>query len=584
MPNFMLLATAWGPKHGGINAFNMDFAIGLAERLGSQGKVFCSVFRPSKDETEEALAGKVRLVGIDRPLDSAAYDRSWALDVLRAFSRAWPEERIDWWVGHDVTTGWAAVEGPSVAGTGKSALIMHMNYADYQAYKGGIGRRAVEKEREQRSLFVKADQCFANGPLLRDALKDIVSDVTMLVPGFADVPVHPSQHRLRVISFGRMDRESDRIKQGGLAIAGFASAIRQAWSYGLPDELRANPQMRVIGIKEPDGDEERALKQLAFDKAGRQINLIALPYDENRSELFDELGRSNISLMLSWHEGFGLTGWEAIAGEVPLVLSRQSGLWQLLKETFGERIADGYVRTIDVCGREGDDDTANFLPEDEEAVRDALIDAVSKNDESRSLAHQLKQELTNRLGCTWSHTGKQFLDGLHTKEAGRTSRLNIDAAARERARPHSIQSTFVAIPQSNWPEELAAKGIEMPDSLLLRPESRVVRFHCLREVLRDTIVSWATEPDEFIKLRLQAGVGGSGKTRLLIEVCDSLERVHNWRAGFLDKSQAIAAGFPALLREGKPCLVVLDYAESRPSEVMDFVTAPLKTPKHITVP
>jgi hypothetical protein len=37
MPNFMLLATAWGPKFGGINAFNMDFALGLASYLGDGG-------------------------------------------------------------------------------------------------------------------------------------------------------------------------------------------------------------------------------------------------------------------------------------------------------------------------------------------------------------------------------------------------------------------------------------------------------------------------------------------------------------------------------------------------------------------
>src|SRR5262249_8007231 len=153
----------------------------------------------------------------------------------------------------------------------------------------------------------------------RDALKDIVPDVTMLIPGFANVPVHPSQHRLHAITFGRMDRESDRIKQGGLAVAGFASAVKEAWSAkGLPEKLRDNPQMRLIGIKESNGEEEHVLRQLAFEKASRQINLIAVPYDDSRDDPFAELGRSNISLMLSWHEGFGLTGWEAIAGEVPL--------------------------------------------------------------------------------------------------------------------------------------------------------------------------------------------------------------------------------------------------------------------------
>src|SRR5262249_44936482 len=48
-----------------------------------------------------------------------------------------------------------------------------------------------------------------------------------------------------------------------------------------------------------------------------------------------------------------------------------------------------------------------------------------------------------------------------------------------------------------------------------RPESGVVRFHSFREPLRDSIIGWALDPDQPIKLRLQAGEGGAGKTRLL---------------------------------------------------------------------
>jgi tetratricopeptide (TPR) repeat protein/glycosyltransferase involved in cell wall biosynthesis len=576
----MLLATAWGPKHGGINAFNFDFATALAEVVGTGGKVFCSAFRPSADEISNARAKNVHLLSIDRPPENPGYDKSWALDIWRAFSAENPNVQIDWWVGHDVTTGWAAVEGPSVATNGQSALIMHMNYADYQAYKGRVGQRAAEKERDQRQLFIKAGRCFADGPLLRDALRDIVSDVTMLIPGFASVPVHPSQHRLHAITFGRMDRESDRIKQGALAVAGFASAIKQAWAVqGLPEKLKDNPQMRLIGIKEADGDEERALRRLASDKAGREVNLIALPYDESRDDLFGELGRSNISLMLSWHEGFGLTGWEAIAGEVPLIVSRQTGVWQLLKETFEERIAEGYVRAIDVRGQEGGDDTLNFLPGDEQKVRDAIIDTVAKMEESKRLAQQLKQELIKKLGCSWKDTADHFYRSLYPLSSVNEPVVRVDKERNTEPYPQAAQSSFISIPTSRWPKELAAKGIPMPDSLLLRPESRVVRFSHLRDALRDTIIDWAMDPDQFIKLRLQAGEGGSGKTRLMIEVCALLEQKHHWRAGFLDKSQSITNGFTALLNEGKYCLIVLDYAEGRTGEIIDLVRTALSTPK-----
>ena len=232
--------------------------------------------------------------------------------------------------------------------------------------------------------------------------------------GFAEVPVKPATHRLHVITFGRMNRENDRIKQGALAVAGFASAVSRALADpGSPQQLRNKPQIRVIGIKEPGGDEEQALQSLAADKAGRQLNLMALSYDENRVKLFEELGRANIALMLSWHEGFGLTGWEAVAGEVPLIIGRDTGLHQLLTETFGESFVNAYVRTIDVRGQISD--TANFLPEDERDVCNAIIECTANLENARKAAAKLKRELKEKWVCTWENTAKQFLVGLGTQ-------------------------------------------------------------------------------------------------------------------------------------------------------------------------
>ena len=571
MPNFMLLATAWGPKYGGINAFNMDFAIGLANHLGDQGEVFCSAFSPTLEDIADAEKKHVTLIGIDRPVDSPAYDPSWAWDVWRRFQEKCSGEQLDWWVGHDVTTGHAAVAGPIVASHGRSALIMHMNYADYQAYKTEVGERARKKVLEQRQLFPKAVRWFANGPLLTNALKEIVGpDVSMLIPGFADVHARPSSDRLNVITFGRMDRESDRVKQGALAVAGFASAVKQACSTeGSPEKLKDNPRMWVVGIKEPGGDEERTLIRLASERADREVNLFALTFDENRAQLFDELGRANISLMLSWHEGFGLTGWEAIAGEVPLILSRQTGLWKLLTDTFGGNFAAGYVRTIDVRGQSGHDDTVNFRPEDESDVCKAIIYCTAHLDEVRKAAVQLKRDLQEKLVCTWENTARQFLEGLGIEEPQPATPPNPVSQQTPQPVP---RSDFIAIPRPSWPEGL---GFEMPDSMLLRPESRIVHFHHLREPLRDEIIGWALNPDQLIKLRLQAGEGGAGKTRLLIEVCDQLEHSHGWRAGFVERSQSNPSGLLALLKDGKPCLIVLDYAETRTTEIVEITRTAL---------
>src|SRR5258706_11500576 len=136
----MLLATAWGSKHGGVSSFNMDFACGLAAFVGDRGKVFSAAFRPTIEEIQSAGSKDVHLVAIDRPVDSAAYDRTWVHEVLIKFREENPSEKIDWWVGHDVITGEAAVQGPSAAGYGRSALIMHMSYVDYQGYKSGVSQ------------------------------------------------------------------------------------------------------------------------------------------------------------------------------------------------------------------------------------------------------------------------------------------------------------------------------------------------------------------------------------------------------------------------------------------------------------
>ena len=39
----------------------------------------------------------------------------------------------------------------------------------------------------------------------------------------------------------------------------------------------------------------------------------------------------------------------------------------------------------------------------------------------------------------------------------------------------------------------------------------------------------------------------------------------------MDRAQPIATGLPALFEEGKPCLLVLDYAESRSKEIVELV-------------
>ena len=140
---------------------------------------------------------------------------------------------------------------------------------------------------------------------------------------------------------------------------------------------------------------------------------------------------------------------------------------------------------------------------------------------------------------------------------------------------HPPRSDFITIPKRAWPESVTKQGFEMPDSMLLRPESRVVRFHHLRRPLVEAIIGWVLGRDELIKLRLQAGEGGAGKTRLMIEVCEQLETAYGWRAGFVERSQSDNAGLRRLLSEGRPSVIVLDYAETRVTEIVEITRTAL---------
>ena len=306
------------------------------------------------------------------------------------------------------------------------------------------------------------------------------------------------------------------------------------------------------------------------------MTLLALPFDEDREEMLAELGRANAALMLSWHEGFGLTGWEAIAGEVPLVVSRQSGLWKLLEETFGSGVANGLVRSVDVRGADGIDETTNFRPEDEKAVKDIILDLAANPDDARRAASELKQRLAEKLICTWENTARQFVEGLGVVGDDGVAPGTVSAPTG----PAAASSDVISIPSIDWPTDF---GGQMPASLMLRPESVVVPFHRSRHRLRDTIVSWALAPDRPLKLRLQIGEGGAGKTRLMIEVCERLQQAHGWRAGFLARGAASTADLQRLFREGQPCMIVLDYAETRADEIIKVAQTALRARGPATV-
>lgn len=427
LKKIVFLDTSWGVKHGGINAFNMDLCIACAKVLKDEYNVICVVTHAKPEEIASATKDGVTIISLfDAYKAEDKLDSSWADKIWRQLKSK--NLTVEWWVGHDIKSGEVANLMPQISGQGSSAVIKHMSYIDYVTLKTGNASKAQKKSEEQKNIFSKANKCFAVGPLLTDRLHDMLggeNDITTLIPGLPYITPQKAPRTFTAVTFGRLDPENDRIKQGTTAIAAFAEACKLADnSSGRPEALRKNPRMKLFGISAAGGEEEESLRNLANERAGKAINVMPLPYEEDRDKLFEELAKSSVALMLSWHEGFGLVGWEAISAGVPLILSEHSGLFELIRKKLGGA-GIGCVSTINVRvdkdGIRSDDGTIS-------KVADKILEIASDIDYYRENAKQLRSFLEQE-GYTWEATATSLAKGLGLTVAKEVTRSTegIDA-------------------------------------------------------------------------------------------------------------------------------------------------------------
>ncbi|MEW6529660.1 MAG: tetratricopeptide repeat protein [Thermodesulfobacteriota bacterium] len=106
-----------------------------------------------------------------------------------------------------------------------------------------------------------------------------------------------------------------------------------------------------------------------------------------------------------------------------------------------------------------------------------------------------------------------------------------------------------------------------PATLLNARYQVVPFFDDLRATELKDLEQWCAD-DKATSVRLFVGAGGSGKTRLFIEWARRM-RDRGWFAGFV-REELSEEDMEILLTPWKPCLVVIDYAESRP-RLSDFL-------------
>jgi len=487
------------------------------------------------------------------------------------------------WLAHDRITGAAAIAAADLAG-GRSAVIHHMSYDHYEPY-AETTRSAYDKTRIQTELFQKADIVLAVGPLLRDAAADRLGGskpVHMMIPGLAEITPKLAPNTFVVFLSGRLSNDAVRIKQAHLGIAAFASAERQALKDGMPDSLCKQPKLLLRGVDfdgrftvasgELEENGEAKLRKFAQTYANASINLHSLPYTSDREQLYSELSSASVALMLSWHEGFGLVAWEAIAAGVPLICSKKSGVYQFLEEQYpGAEV--GYIHALQIAGAE---EFPFFSNEDLETTVAMLKEIAKDPERERMKASTLREILRGKH--RWPDCVEQAVKafGWDLNQGSIVASMPTNVSQTQRSTPLVIDGAqdLLRMPAAQWQANAG-----MAVSQLLRAEEGVMPFDPDRQPELDSLNVWLDDQRWPQAIRLMTAAGGQGKTRLAIELCHQ-RRQSGWYAGFLDNNVGInqmAASWQTLRHRDQPLLIVIDYAETRQTTFLSLLNATLQT-------
>lgn len=368
--SFIFFATAWSAVEGGVNSFNFD----LCNAISKEG-IDIYVVLPNGAELPSTPIPKITIINAHEEFDRFGKNSMESIKSIVSIDNSTT------WVGHDAITGGMAIMMAEYAG-GRSVLFHHMDYSNYYYLKSDTSSKKIQI---QRTLIKKSDIVICVGPrLLNDAkhLRPSFKETYEIIPGVASYEMESGQkvfdHR---ISFcGRISNTEDKVKNIN---AGLRAAVKC-----LSEVTSKNGSLTLIGVEKSDLHN--------YKDINRSVAINTIPYIKNREEYFSELICSDILIMPSVKEGFGLVGWEAISLGIPVILSKSSGLYEHLKSLE----LDPLVYAIDISG----------IPAiDENVIATEIRNCIANYKSAKANATKLSEAIKKN---SWSNVAKRFIEFL----------------------------------------------------------------------------------------------------------------------------------------------------------------------------
>lgn len=414
---FVFIADGWGAVNGGINCFNYDLVMACARlKKNDQYQEICCVVPDLTSEQQEDMR-KNSIIPIT--LSEGAFKSPEAVQIISGaiqkehkLQRFYPEKCNIFCVGHDIYTGNLSKQLADVCG-GWNIVFHHMDYSSYYLLGNPNVSTFDQKIKNQKNVLRSADLICAVGPMLLQSAQDIsrstcVDKCVEVFPGLAEFEaLEKFPNKFSPIVFGRVEKDRQAIKQIALAIDAFAMAIAMD---GETPVIKNNPSLQIVGYEADNSDalieEVRRLQEKTAKIAGKICNIIPRTYTNDRTELGEWLRDASAAMMLSFHEGFGLAGYEAIAAGIPLILSQNTGLYEFLKREQLEYFV--YSVQIDgTCSSDG------YSEEDQKTVAKALRDIRQNEAEYKNKALKLRNILLSKNDrYSWEAVANHFIDSV----------------------------------------------------------------------------------------------------------------------------------------------------------------------------
>lgn len=381
----VFVADHWGKCFGGVDAFNEDLCKAMAYVVDhSSVAVICLIF----GTVETHYIGEYREKGIyivdytesenEDKIESCNGARKEVLNAISCESYIW--------IGHDLHTGEQAFNLSNAKNKKeKCAVIFHTDYFSMHIDQPDVQRRKKTgidyntKSQMQEELARKADWVFCIGPVVYERFKNL-HNVFEIIPGLDAnlLKNNPGEYKL-IMTAGRFSQSTEYQKKW----TEVCYAIGEALDYMIDHGTKPlDYKVLVCGFCEDYGEEEieRKRKKIISDiqkqtKNNIQITIDFHNFDSERTNYLKKLAKSNIFVMGSWKESFGMVAWEALSMGIPIVVSESSGVYQYMEKELGY-LLKGLCGSFE-AGRE------NSTKEMGRAIADILLckDGIKKSTE-----------------------------------------------------------------------------------------------------------------------------------------------------------------------------------------------------------